>query len=140
MKKIILGGMFLLSFSAFSQNQSVQLYKDANCGCCQLWGEGVKKAGYDVVVNEISYDELNKLNDELNVPYNLRSCHVAKYKGKVIVGHVPVSSLDAIDTLPADVVGVSVPGMPIGSLGMEQPDGRTQPYSVVQFKANGEYR
>ncbi|MBQ0270256.1 DUF411 domain-containing protein [Providencia huaxiensis] len=140
MKKIILGGMFLLSFSAFSQNQSVQLYKDANCGCCQLWGEGVKKAGYDVVVNEISYDDLSKLNDELNVPYNLRSCHIAKYKGKVIVGHAPVSSLDAIDTLPADVVGISVPGMPIGSLGMEQPDGRTQPYSVVQFKANGEYR
>lgn len=140
MKKLIFSGMLLLSFSAFSQAESVQLYKDVNCGCCQLWGEGVNKAGYDVVVNEISYDELSQLNDKLKVPYNLRSCHIATYKGKVIVGHVPVSSLDAIDELSTDVVGISVPGMPIGSLGMEQPDGRTQPYSVVQFKANGEYR
>ncbi|MGG4608043.1 DUF411 domain-containing protein [Providencia sp. Me31A] len=140
MKELILSGMLLLSFSAFSQGESVHLYKDASCGCCQLWGEGVHKAGYDVVVNEISYDELSQLNNKLKVPHHLRSCHIATYKNKVIVGHVPVSSLDTIDELSTDVVGISVPGMPIGSLGMEQLDGRTQPYSVVQFKAEGQYR
>ncbi|SQH12000.1 Protein of uncharacterised function, DUF [Providencia heimbachae] len=139
MKKIILSGMLLLSFSAFSQASTVQLYKDANCGCCQLWGEGIQKAGYNVVVNEISYDELSKLNDELNIPYNLRSCHIAKYKGKVMVGHVPAESLASIESLPNDVVGISVPGMPAGSLGMEQPSGFKQPYSIVKFKSNGEY-
>ncbi|MBX7020240.1 metal-binding protein, partial [Providencia rettgeri] len=59
MKKLILSGMLLLSVSAFSKAESVQLYKDANCGCGQLWGEAINKAGYDVVINEISYDELS---------------------------------------------------------------------------------
>lgn len=140
MKKIILSGILLLSFSAFSQTSSVQLYKDKNCGCCQQWGESIQKAGYHVVMNEISYEELDKMNDELNIPSNLRSCHIAKYKGKILVGHLPVSSLDMIESLPADVVGISVPDMPMGSLGMEQPDGAVEPYSVVKFKANGEYQ
>ncbi|EKT55417.1 DUF411 domain-containing protein [Providencia burhodogranariea] len=138
MKKFMLGGMLLLSFSALSQVESVELYKDVNCGCCQLWGDAIQKAGYNVVVNEVDYNELNQLNDELKVPYDLRSCHIAKYKGKVIVGHVPVSNLASIDSLPDDAIGISVPGMPIGSLGMEQPSGATQPYSVVTFKTNGE--
>lgn len=133
MKKIMLSGILLLSFSAFSQASTVQLYKDANCGCCQLWGEGIQKAGYNVVINEISYEELNKLNDKLKVPNNLRSCHIAKYKGKIMVGHVPASSLTSIEFLPKEITGISVPGMPAGSLGMEQVSGFKQSYSVVTF-------
>ncbi|WP_265498935.1 DUF411 domain-containing protein [Providencia rustigianii] len=137
MKKLLLTALLATSFSSMAAINTIELYKDENCGCCHLWGEAVKAAGYDVKVNDVSYEEIDKINQEANLPLSLRSCHTAKINGKLIVGHVPLDSLAKISTLPADVVGIAVGSMPAGSLGMEQPSGFKQPYSVMSFKKDG---
>ncbi len=138
MKKIILAGLLMTSFSSLAATQVIELYKDETCGCCQNWGDALTKAGYEVVVNNISYEELDKINQEANLPANLRSCHTAKMNGKLIVGHVPLDSLKKMDQLSADTIGIAVAGMPAGSLGMEQPSGFKQTYSVISFNNKGE--
>ncbi|MTB66885.1 metal-binding protein [Providencia sp. wls1943] len=137
MKKLLFTALLAASFSSVAASQVVDLYKEESCGCCHLWGEAVKAAGYDVKIHDVTYQEIDKINQEANLPNSLRSCHTAKINGKLVVGHVPLDSLAKINTLPDDVAGIAVGGMPAGSLGMEQPSGFSQPYSVVSFKKDG---
>lgn len=122
--------------AAQAQSNTIELYKTATCGCCGAWGEAMQKNGYEVKTIVLEGDELNQFNHDNHVPDELVSCHTAKFNGKILVGHMPLDAVKAVESLPKDVVGLSVPGMPVGSLGMEQGDAK-EAYQVISFTQDG---
>lgn len=114
------------------------VYKTANCGCCGSWAEHMAGAGFDVVVHEVSQDELTAMKQAKRVRPDLASCHTAEIGGYVVEGHVPASDVKRLlDEKPEGVAGLAVPGMPIGSPGMEDPTRPADAYDVVTFTADG---
>ncbi len=109
--------------------------KSPSCGCCGSWIEHVEKAGFKVEINDT--DEMNPIKERLGVPYEKGSCHTAEIGGYFIEGHVPAEDIKRLLAERPDAKGLTVPGMPAGSPGMELPDGRTQPYTVELVANDG---
>lgn len=108
---------------------AIHVTKQPSCGCCNGWIEHLQKNGFTATVENA--DNVAPLKDRLGVPPELASCHTAVIDGYVIEGHVPA---DAIKRLLAErpaAIGLSAPGMPIGSPGMET--GAPEVYDVVLF-------
>lgn len=91
--------------------------------------------GYNVQVKDTN--DLNKVKKDYNVPATLQSCHTAIVDGYIIEGHVPVEDVQRLLAERPDIVGLGVPGMPIGSPGMEVEGAAGQPYDVLAFDKNG---
>ncbi|MDT8436333.1 MAG: DUF411 domain-containing protein [Gemmatimonadota bacterium] len=114
------------------------VYKTANCGCCGSWAEHMAEAGFDVMVHEVSQEQLTSVKQAKGVDPELASCHTAEIGGYVVEGHVPASDVKRLlDEQPEGVAGLAVPGMPIGSPGMEDPTRPNDAYDVVTFTADG---
>ena len=111
----------------------VLVSKDPNCGCCGAWAEHLRRAGFPVEVIETT--NVNAVKQRLGVPVDLTSCHTAEVQGYVIEGHVPASAILRLLEEKPQATGLAVPGMPIGSPGMES--GRPEIYEVVLFGAQG---
>lgn len=109
--------------------------KSPSCGCCGSWVEHVEKAGFKVEINDT--EEMNPIKERLGVPYGKGSCHTAEVGGYFIEGHVPAEDIKRLLAERPDAKGLTVPGMPAGSPGMELPDGRTQPYTVELVANDG---
>jgi len=134
------GGVAVLAARApKAAKPSVAVFKSPTCGCCAKWNAHMTAAGY--TVNSTDRVDMSAVKDEQHVPAALRSCHTAVVGGYVLEGHVPA---DVVDKLlaekPAGVVGLAVPGMPMGSPGMESADGAKTPYNVVAFTKDGQSR
>jgi hypothetical protein len=113
------------------------VYKDPNCGCCNVWAERMAATGRfrAALVNEA--DMIGR-KTRLRVPPEVASCHTSVVGRYVLEGHVPPADvLRLLQSRPTDIVGLAVPGMPAGSPGMEMPDGRRDPYEVLAFRADG---
>lgn len=110
--------------------------KDPNCGCCSGWVEHLRKAGFNVQVRELS--DLGPLKRQLGVPGALASCHTAEVDGFVIEGHVPASAIRRLLAERPAAQGLAVPGMPVGSPGMEAPGSPDENYDVVLFGPSGQ--
>ncbi len=108
----------------------VYVYKTATCGCCAKWVDHLRENGFQVEVENVR--DLIAIKERHGVPSDLGSCHTALVEGKVVEGHVPASAIRAfLDDPPENALGIAVPGMPIGSPGME---GRNpSPYDVLVF-------
>ena len=117
---------------------AVQVYKDPTCGCCALWVEHLRKAGFTATVTDV--EDMNAVKTKHGVPQRARSCHTALVGAYVVEGHVPAADVQRLLQLRPSVVGIAVPGMPIGSPGMESPDGRKTPYDVMAFTQDGQSR
>ena len=111
------------------------VYKSPTCGCCKLWVDHMQKSGFKVSV--IETEDLNPIKLKLGVPAGLGSCHTAKVGDYFVEGHVPASDIKRLLKEKPDVLGISVPGMPMGSPGMEVPSGETQAYTVTQVNKDG---
>lgn len=111
------------------------VWKTPACGCCDGWVEHVREAGFSVEVHEL--DNLNDVKRRAGVPYGMGSCHTAEIEGYFIEGHVPASDIRRLLAERPAVKGLTLPGMPIGSPGMEDPSGRVEPYTVVQVGKDG---
>ncbi len=110
--------------------------KDPNCGCCTGWVKHVRAAGFDVDVVESS--EINQLKTRLGVPQDLASCHSAEIGGYVIEGHVPPVVIKRLLAERPNARGLAVPGMPVGSPGMEVEGMDPDTYEVVLFGPSGQ--
>lgn len=129
--------------SLFAQQQQraalapMTVYKSASCGCCKLWVEHVKAAGF--TVREVNTDDLASVKREMGIPARLASCHTVVVGSYVVEGHVPADDVKKLlRERPAGVRGLAVPGMPIGSPGMEQgPVSAYERYDVMAFTAAG---
>jgi hypothetical protein len=81
--------------------------------------------------------KISEIKARYNIPGYLQSCHTAIVDGYVVEGHVPSKEVLRMLKERPDIIGLSVPGMPIGSPGMEMPDGATEPYEVISFDKLG---
>ncbi len=106
------------------------------CGCCSEWIERMESAGFTARTSEV--DDLTPVARAAGVPDALRSCHTAMIDGYAIEGHVPAADIRRLLKERPDAIGLSVPGMPAGSPGMETP-GRADAYQVVLIKHDGKH-
>jgi hypothetical protein len=121
--------------AAASKPTAITVYKDPSCGCCTKWVSHLQANGFAPEVHDRS--DMNALKDSLGVPPALRSCHTAVAGKYVIEGHVPAPDLTRLlAAKPAGTLGLAVPGMPVGSPGMEMGDHGVA-YDVVAFGPAG---
>jgi hypothetical protein len=111
------------------------VHKSPTCGCCGLWVEHMRDAGFTVEVRD--HDDLGPIKERLGVPYGKGSCHTAEVGGYMVEGHVPADDVKRMLTDKPAIRGLVLPGMPLGSPGMEVPDGTVQPYVVEAVSADG---
>jgi hypothetical protein len=118
-----------------------EVWKTPTCGCCKAWVEHLQGAGFTVKANDVS--STDAMRSKLGMPAELGSCHTALIGGFAVEGHVPAREIKRLLAEPreavADVAGLSVPGMPIGSPGMEMGDKRDK-YDVLLVLKNGKSR
>ena len=107
------------------------VHKDPTCGCCEAWVDHVRAAGYEARVVEVA--AINAVKAKLGVPPGLRSCHTAEIDGYVLEGHVPAAAIARLLAERPKVRGLAVPGMPIGSPGMEVEGRDSETYDVMAF-------
>jgi hypothetical protein len=112
-----------------TERPRVTVYKDPGCGCCTGWVEHLEAAGFPVTANNTS--RMNAVKARLGVPHELAACHTAEVDGYVIEGHVPAAAIDKLLAERPTAKGLAVPGMPVGSPGME--GGEPETYDVVLF-------
>jgi hypothetical protein len=110
------------------------VYKDPNCGCCRKWVEHMQQNGFRVEAHDTS--GVDGIKGQAGVPMAARSCHTGLVGGYAIEGHVPAEAVRRLlREHPADVAGLAVPGMVMGSPGMEGPN--PQHYDVIAFTKDG---
>lgn len=112
------------------------VYKSPTCGCCVAWIDHVKAHGF--TVKAIDVQDVSRIKLANGITRELASCHTALVDGYVIEGHVPVADIKRLLKERPAVTGLAVPGMPMGSPGMEGPV--SQRYNVVSFDKSGKTR
>ena len=126
-------GAFPVAGEAREAGDSMVVYKDPNCGCCHAWADAMKKAGFSVKTEDVS--DITVVKDRYKIPGNLRDCHTAVVAGYYLEGHVPLVAVTRLLKEKPDLAGLSVPGMPVGSLGMG--DNPRATYDVIAIAKDG---
>lgn len=115
---------------------TVLVHKSESCGCCGLWVEHLRSAGFTVDVRNSA--DLQPVKQRFGITPSMMSCHTAEVGGYFVEGHVPAADIQRLLAEKPDVKGLVLPGMPLGSPGMEVPDGRAQPYVVSSVDKQGQ--
>jgi hypothetical protein len=119
--------------AAAPRNQ-VTVWKTPNCGCCKDWVTHLEANGFDVVSNDVK--ETATKREALGLPAKYGSCHTATVNGYVLEGHVPAKDVQRLLREKPAAIGLAVPGMPVGSPGMEM-GGATDAYDVMLVLKDG---
>jgi len=115
----------------------VEVFKNPSCGCCGAWVDHLKAAGFDVKVTMV--DDTSVARRKYGLPDKFGSCHTAVVAGYVVEGHVPAADVKKLLTMKPVAIGIAVPGMPVGSPGMEM-GSRKDPYQVLLIDKQGRER
>ena len=115
-------------------------YRSASCGCCKKWVNHLRDNGLEVVDNIV--EDVSVIKNQYQIPNNLRSCHSAQIANYTIEGHVPIESINKLFREKPNIKGIAVPGMPLGSPGMEMHSHDShshdyENYKVVSFSKTG---
>ncbi|HEX7891181.1 MAG TPA: DUF411 domain-containing protein [Ramlibacter sp.] len=134
---LALGALPFASFAQQAGKTLVEVWKDPNCGCCQDWVKHLQDNGFAVKVHE---NGNGAMRAKLGIPPRLGSCHTGFVGGYALEGHVPAKEVRRLLKDQPEAVGLAVPGMPVGSPGM---DGRIygdrrDPFDVLLVLKNGE--
>ncbi|WP_165857719.1 DUF411 domain-containing protein [Marinobacter sp. JSM 1782161] len=137
---LLAGGMMGTTLAA--AGEAITVYKSPTCGCCSDWIKHLEDNGFEVESHDTT--ALNQIKVEAGLTRNLASCHTAfvggdRNTGYVIEGHVPAQDIKRLLKEAPQARGLAVPGMPIGSPGMEMGD-HQDPYTVMLFNDNGQTR
>ena len=126
----------LASAQAAPAKPLVEVWKDPSCGCCEDWVLHMKKSGFEVRVNDSGNEAARK---RLGIPAALGSCHTATVGGYALEGHVPAKDVQRLLREKLQAVGLAVPGMPVGSPGMDGAvyQGRKDPFDVLLVLPGG---
>ena len=130
------GGSASLDSGPRGSGPDVHLYREASCRCCTKWGNVLATNGFNVI-DHVS-DDLTSLKQSEGVPRELASCHTAFVEGYVLEGHVPVASIQRLLREMPEITGLAVPGMPIGSPGMEVAGEAGDRYEVIALQGEGQ--
>jgi hypothetical protein len=115
---------------------SIEVWKSATCECCGNWVKHLEANGFAVMVNATDSTALDRLKAQAGIGSKLAACHTAKIGGYVIEGHVPASDIKRLVAEGSEAIGLAVPGMPVGSPGMEQGP-ESEPYDVLLLNKDG---
>jgi len=131
----LVAAVFAFAAQARDADRTIQVYKTPSCGCCVKWIDHLREAGF--VVQAENLPDLSALKAANGVPARLASCHTAMVEGYVIEGHVPAADVKRLlADRPENIDGLAVPGMPVGSPGMEGPN--PQAYDVIAYDEEGQ--
>jgi hypothetical protein len=137
-RRTLLAGALLLPFTTVwaANRPKVEVWKDPDCGCCKDWVIHLEQSGFEVRVHDSGNTAARA---RLGVPDALGSCHTATIEGYALEGHVPAKEIKRLLRDKPTAVGLAVPGMPVGSPGMDGPvyKGRKDPYDVVLVLKDG---
>jgi hypothetical protein len=139
--KLTLGGLVaaipagaVLAAQAQKGPDDVEIWKTPTCGCCHLWVEHMRVAGFKPTVHDVP--DTAPYRAKAGVPQSLGSCHTALVAGYALEGHVPADLVRKAIKEKARIAGLAVPGMPMGSPGMEQGT-RKDRYDIIAFTKDG---
>lgn len=110
------------------------VHRSASCGCCEKWLQHMKKHGF--LVKDVLEEDMDAVKDQLGVPASLRSCHTGEVAGHLVEGHVPAGDLKKLLGAKSGPFGLAVPGMPVGTPGMEM-GSRKDAFAVIGFERDG---
>ncbi|TBW54889.1 DUF411 domain-containing protein [Marinobacter halodurans] len=136
LRAALFSGATMISTLA-AAGEAITVYKSPACGCCEAWISHLKENGFDVTAHDTA--DINRIKVDAGLTRNLASCHTAFVGDYVIEGHVPAADIHRLLAEAPQARGLSVPGMPIGSPGMEM-DGRRDAYQVLLFNQDGQTR
>lgn len=125
--------LFSACNSADAQTQEVVMYSSPSCGCCGKWADHLAENGFTVRTEHVN--DMTPVKMQHGIPYELSSCHTAVVDGYLVEGHVPADVVRRMLNEKPDIRGITVPGMPIGSPGMEGPN--PQPYDIIALNNDG---
>jgi hypothetical protein len=134
MKKTILSLMLITSSIFAMEGKTMTVYKSPSCGCCSEWIDIMKSKGFKVDV--IETNEVNNIKQKAGLQAGQTSCHTAFVDGYVVEGHVDYSAVKKMLVEKPNILGITVPGMPIGSPGMEQGNTK-QAYNILYVNKDG---
>lgn len=136
-RRSFLGGVMVslllaqLSGAVLAQSPRITVHKDPDCACCGAWVDHLRSHGFDASIVETA--QLNRIKARVGVPNSLASCHTAEIDGFIIEGHVPAGSIQKLLSMRPSIRGLAVPGMPIGSPGMEVAGREPEVFTVIAF-------
>lgn len=134
-------GMLAVAGSACAQTRatpSIQVFKTPTCACCDGWIRHLRQAGFETSVTVMP--SLRSVRSSRGIPEALASCHTGLVGAYAVEGHVPADDIRRLLRERPQAVGLAVPGMPLGSPGMETPDGQVQAYETLLVLADGRTR
>lgn len=134
MKKTILSLMLITSSIFAMEGKTMTVYKSPFCGCCSDWIDIMKTKGFKIDV--IETNEVNNIKQKAGLQAGQTSCHTAFVDGYVVEGHVDYSAVKKMLVEKPNILGITVPGMPIGSPGMEQGNIK-QAYNILYVNKDG---
>ena len=133
---IVLLPMLFASPALATTEGAIEVWKSATCKCCINWVKHLEVNGFAVTVNAADPSTLDQIKRRAGIGAKLTSCHTAKIDGYVIEGHVPAADIKRLTAERPDALGLTVPGMPVGSPGMEQGD-ETEAYDTLLIEKDG---
>lgn len=116
----------------------ITVYKSPTCGCCTDWEVHLEKEGFKVISHKRT--NMDSIKKKLGVKSHLASCHTATIDGYVIEGHVPADDIKRLLKEKTETAGLTAPGMPQHSPGMQPPGEKPRGYSVLMFDKDGKTR
>lgn len=119
---------------AASAMPDITVYRDPDCSCCGGWMEHLEAQGFQT--NNMPTADVDTLKQQYGIPDDLTSCHTAIVDGYVIEGHVPIEEIKRLLAERPNITGITVPGMPVGTPGMESGDER-ESFTVFSFDEQG---
>jgi hypothetical protein len=136
-RRPLLAGLMLLAAAprAIAATPTLEVWKMRGCSCCAGWAKHFEAAGFMTKIQEV--DDVGAVRAELGVPADLGGCHTSKVEGYIVEGHVPVAAVQRLLDERPTILGLAVPGMPLGSPGMEVEGEPAEPFEVFAFSADG---
>ncbi len=131
----LFAGVLLTPMAALA-GETGQVWKTPTCGCCKVWVTYMQSKGYTLAVKDTSTATINQIKSSAGIAQKFAGCHSAQIGGYMIEGHVPADDISRLLAEKPDAIGLSVPGMPVGSPGMET-DGTVEPFEVHLMKKDG---
>ena len=129
----VLSALFMSSMAHAAEQLTIDVHRDAQCGCCTQWISHLEENGFKVL--DHVEDDMSQVKQRLGVAPRLASCHTGVINGQFVEGHVPAEQVIALSKRP-DLRGLAVPGMPMGSPGMEMGD-RRDAFQVIGLTRSG---
>lgn len=134
---LLLAGALSIGLSGGAIAESFLMMTTSGCACCHAWARYLRAAGHEVIVKDMAMGVFMKEKLDAGIPPGKTACHTARVAGYVIEGHVPLREIERLLKDKPHALGLLVPGMPIGSPGMEAGDS-AESYEVLLLKEGGE--